>query len=82
VEFAPDGYARVIPLPLYEDAEIVADSRRGFGQPTFVHGGARVEDVLGLFWAGESLATVSEEFGVPVNQLEDALRVATYQPAA
>jgi len=82
VEFAPDGYARVIPLPRYEDAEIVADSRRGFGQPTFVHGGARVEDVLGLFWAGESLATVSEEFGVPVNQLEDALRVATYQPAA
>jgi uncharacterized protein (DUF433 family) len=82
VEFAPDGYAQVIPLPRYEDAEIVADSRRGFGQPTFVHGGARVEDVLGLFWAGESLATVSEEFGVPVNQLEDALRVATYQPAA
>ena len=41
------------------DDVVVADIRRGFGQPTFKHGGARVEDVLGLFYAGESAATVA-----------------------
>jgi uncharacterized protein (DUF433 family) len=50
---------------------------RGFGQPVFERGGARVEDALGMFWAGESLATVAEEYGIPEDQLEDALRVAS-----
>lgn len=77
IEFAPDGYAQAIRLPRYGTAEVVADPRRGFGQPTFIRGGARVEDVLALFQAGESLETVSAEFGVPVDQLEDTLRVAS-----
>ena len=77
VEFAPDGYAQVIRLPGYTGADVIADPRRSFGQPVFARGGARVEDVLGLFRSGESLSTVSQEFGVPVEQLEDALRVAT-----
>jgi uncharacterized protein (DUF433 family) len=77
VEFAPDGYAQVIRLPHYTKAAVVADPRRSFGQPVFARGGARVEDALGLFRAGESLATVSEEFGIPAEHLEDALRVAT-----
>lgn len=82
IEFAQDGYAQVIELPQYRVANIVADPRRGFGQPTFVQGGARVEDVLGMFLAGESLATVSVEYGVPEDQLEDALRVASSRSLA
>lgn len=77
IEFGTDGYARLIKLPGYDRAEIVVDPQRGFGQPTFAHGGARLEDVLGLFWAGESLSTVAEEYGVPEDELEDALRVAS-----
>lgn len=77
IDFADDNYAQAIRLPRYDDAEVVADPRRGFGQPTFLRGGARVEDALNLFRAGEPLATVSREFGVPGEQLEDALRVAT-----
>ncbi len=38
-------------------------------------------DALGRFWAGEDLQTVSDEFGVPVGQLEDVLRVASRQAA-
>ena len=30
-----------------------------------------------MFWAGEALADVAVEYGVPEPQLEDALRVAT-----
>jgi uncharacterized protein (DUF433 family) len=77
VEFGPDDYARLIRLPRYTDARVVADPRRGFGQPIFVHGGARLEDVLGAFHAGEPLEVVAAEYGVPPSELEDALRVAS-----
>lgn len=81
VEFARDGYAGLIHLPRYRTAEVVADPQRGFGQPIFARGGAKVEDVLGAFQAGESLEALAEEYGVPVAELEDALRVAS-RPAA
>lgn len=77
IEFADDGYARLIRLPGYQAATVVVDPTRGFGQPIFGSGGARVEDALSMFWAGESLADVAIEYGVPESQLEDALRVAT-----
>lgn len=77
IDFGADGYAGLIRLPSYKRAEIIVTPRRGFGQPVFERGGARVEDALGMFWAGESLATVAEEYGVPEDQLEDALRVAS-----
>ena len=81
IEFGPDGYAQVIPLPGYTAAELVVDTRRGFGQPVFLRGGARLEDVLALFYAGESLGVAAEEFGVPVDQIEDALRIAARHAA-
>jgi uncharacterized protein (DUF433 family) len=74
ITWGSDGYAVAVPLPGFENAEVVADVRRGFGQPTFTHGGARLEDVLALFDAGESIATVSAEFGLEVLEVEDALR--------
>jgi hypothetical protein len=40
VQFAPDGYARVITLPVYRVAEVVVDPARGFGQPVYARGGA------------------------------------------
>jgi uncharacterized protein (DUF433 family) len=77
VKFGDDDYAQVIHLPQYRSGEVVADPRRGFGHPTFVHGGARVEDVLGMFQAGASLEMLAAEYGVPLGELEDALRVAS-----
>lgn len=82
IEYDPnDGYARLIRLPAYERAEVVADPERSWGQPIFTRGGARVSDVLERFWGGEDLGTVSEEFGVPVAELEDVLRVASRRAA-
>lgn len=81
VEFGPDGYPRLIELPAYSVARVVVDPDRGFGQPIFRRGGARLEDALALFRAGESLETVADEYGVPLEQLEDVLRIAT-RPAA
>ncbi len=81
VQFAGDGYAELIHLPRYGAADVVADPRRGFGQPMFSHGGAKLEDVLGAFQAGDSLEVVAQEYGVPADQLEDALRVASHPVA-
>jgi uncharacterized protein (DUF433 family) len=81
IEYAPDGYARLIRLPQYRRAEVFADPVRSFGQPIFGHGGARVADALQRFWAGDDLEIVSQEFGVPIADLEDALRVASRRAA-
>jgi len=81
IEYGPDGYARLIRLPDYRSAKVVADPERSFGQPIFAHGAARVADVLERFWAGEDLRIVADEFGVPPAELEDALRVASRRAA-
>jgi uncharacterized protein (DUF433 family) len=79
--FDDQGYVRLIRLPAYEVAEIVVDPARGFGQPIFARGGARLEDALGLFRAGEPLDVVADEYGVPRDHLEDAVRIATRSAA-
>lgn len=81
IEYGPDGYAKLIHLPGYSRRQVVADPTRSFGQPVFVHGAARVSDVLDRFQAGESLPDLSEDFGVPIEDLEDALRVASRRAA-
>ena len=81
IDYAKDGYPRLIHVPAYEHAEVVVDPARAFGAPVFERGGARVEDVLGRFWAGESLDELSDEFGVPADHLEDVVRVASRRAA-
>lgn len=81
VEFADDGYARMIRLPQYRVADVRIDTEHAFGRPRFARGGAKVEDVLDLFQAGEPLQTVAEEFGLTQADVEDVLRVAS-RPAA
>ncbi len=81
IDFGPDGYPSLIRLPAYMVANVLVDPDRGFGQPIFARGGARLEDALSLFRAGEPLDAVADEFGVPHDELEDAVRVALL-PAA
>ncbi len=81
IEYAPDGYARLIRLPAYERSEVVVDPTRAFGQPIFIHGAARLSDVLERFWVGDDIETLSAEFGVPAAEIEDALRAASRRAA-
>lgn len=81
IEYGRDGYASIIHVPAYDEAKVVADPRRAFGAPIFERGGAKVDDVLERFWAGESLDELSAEFGVPTGELEDVLRVASRRAA-
>jgi uncharacterized protein (DUF433 family) len=80
IVYDADGYARLIRVPAYA-GEVICDPSRSFGRPIFASGGARVGDVLDRFQSGESLQELSLEFGVPVPDLEDALRVASRRAA-
>jgi len=81
IEYGEDGYASLIRVPAYPNANVVADPKRSFGAPLFSRGGAKVDDVLHRFWAGESLAMLSEEFGVPEAEIEDVLRATSRRAA-
>ncbi|MBI2710338.1 MAG: DUF433 domain-containing protein [Actinobacteria bacterium] len=81
IEYGTDGYARLLHLPGYRRQQVVADPRRSFGQPMFVTGAAKVTDVIDRFQAGESLPGLAADFGVPIEDLEDALRVASKRAA-
>jgi uncharacterized protein (DUF433 family) len=77
IDFAADGYARLIRLPQYRASEVTVDPDHEFGRPRFAHGGAAVDDVIDLFRAGEPVDAVAEEFGLSRGEVEDAIRVAT-----
>jgi uncharacterized protein (DUF433 family) len=81
IEYGPDGYASLIHVPAYKQANVVVDPTRSFGSPIFQHGGARLDDVLHRFWAGESLEDLVEDYRVPAEELEDVLRVASRRAA-
>jgi uncharacterized protein (DUF433 family) len=81
IEYGRDGYAKVIRIPAYEKADVIADPTRSFGQPVFARGGVRVSDVLERFWSGEDIQELSEEFGVPQGDIEDVLRATSRRAA-
>jgi uncharacterized protein (DUF433 family) len=82
ITYADDGWVARLELPGYPVAKVAADVRVNFGQPYFVHGGVRVEDVLDRWYAGESWADLADDYGVPAREIEDAARVSRARSAA
>lgn len=76
ITYGDDGWAEQLRLPAYATAEVLVDPRQAFGQPLVVHGGARVEDLVDRFQAGDGFAEISADFGVPAPEVEDVIRVA------
>ena len=77
IHYGGDGWADSVRLPTYANAEVVVDPRVAFGLPLVVHGGARVEDLVDRFQAGDSVNEIAADFRVPAVQVEDVIRVAT-----
>jgi uncharacterized protein (DUF433 family) len=77
IQYGGDGWADSVRLPAYENAEVIVDPKVAFGLPLVVQGGARVEDLVDRFQAGDSVAEIAADFGVPSSQVEDVIRVAT-----
>jgi uncharacterized protein (DUF433 family) len=76
IEYGKNGWAEQLVSPTTRDRIVVVDPRRAFGQPIFVHGAAPVESVVSRWKAGESIAHVARDFGVPPADVEDYLRAA------
>ena len=76
IEYGKDGWAEQLVSPTTRDRIVVVDPQRAFGQPIFVHGAAPVESVVSRWQAGEPLAHVARDFGVPAADVEDYLRAA------
>jgi uncharacterized protein (DUF433 family) len=77
VTYGDDGWASQLRLPAYQHAKVTVNPRRAFGLPIVASGGARVEDLVDRFTAGDALADVADDFGVPLEEAEDVIRVAT-----
>ena len=76
ITYGDDGWAERLRLPAYTKAEVTVDPRQAFGQPLVAHGGARVEDLVDRFQAGDGFAEIATDFGVPAEEVEDVIRVA------
>jgi uncharacterized protein (DUF433 family)/DNA-binding transcriptional MerR regulator len=66
-----DEYARRLVLPRYEVAQIAADPQINFGKPSFVHTGTPLAVVRDMLRAGEPIAAVADDFGLPVDQVTE-----------
>ena len=81
IEYSGGWVSRVF-LPITDDPILMADPERSFGQPIFVKGAARLVDVRGRIEAGEPLAAVAEDYGVPVDDVKQALAASSASAAA
>lgn len=81
IMYGSDGWAAKVRLPAYTHAEVTVDPTEAFGQPLLVHGGARVEDLVDRFRAGDGFADIATDFEVPSGEVEDVIRVALRLPA-
>lgn len=62
-------YARRLDLPHYEVARITADPEVNFGEPYFAHSGTPLSAVRGMLRAGEPVADIANDFGLPVEEI-------------
>jgi uncharacterized protein (DUF433 family) len=81
ITYAQDNWAERMVLPITRRHVVEVDPHRAFGQPVFVRGGVRMEDVLDRFRAGEALASVAGDFELDHQDVEDVIRAAL-PPAA
>jgi hypothetical protein len=52
-----------------------------WGRGSLTHAGAKVDDVIDLFLAGEPVDAVAAEFGLSHDEAEDVLSVSAKTPA-
>lgn len=69
-----DDYPVRLRLTGYRSADVIIDPRFAFGQPVFATSKIRVTDVVDMFVAGESMETISHEYGISVEEVEEAIR--------
>jgi uncharacterized protein (DUF433 family) len=82
IHYAADGWAEQLKLPGYAHAEVVVGATLGRGRPVLVRSRVPVEDVVGRWITGDSIADLAEGFGLGGAEVEDVVRAATRRCAA
>lgn len=72
-----DGYARLIRLDNYGDAEVVLDPDRGYGHPIFAKAGVTVDNIFGALRAGDSVKDTAQDYGLTEAELRNAWTLAS-----
>ena len=84
-EFARFDYDHGLALRWYprgRDSSIVIDARIAFGGPTINGAGILTYILKQRYVAGETLEETAEDFGISVDQLQEALRFESVHPQA
>jgi uncharacterized protein (DUF433 family) len=81
ITYAEDDLVERIQLPGYDTAVVAADPRMNFGQPYFVHSGVPLESVLSRHRAGEPAEDLADDYGIPLDEIADAVDVAARRAA-
>jgi len=69
-----DGFVGQVHFP---DRKIFVDPRVNFGQPTVKDIGVRVSDIVDRARAGEDSASLAQDFGMPVQSVQELLLTAS-----
>ncbi|HWK26479.1 MAG TPA: DUF433 domain-containing protein [Solirubrobacter sp.] len=77
ISYGTDGWANELELPSYSEARVIVNPEVAFGMPIVTGAGARVEDLVDRFLAGDTVADIAADFDVAASQVEDVIRVAT-----
>jgi len=77
ITYGGDGYASRINLPDYGPAEVVVDPTVAFGAPVVIDAGARVQDLVDRFWAGEGVNAIAADFDMNTERVEAVIRAQT-----
>lgn len=73
ITYGPDEWPVRLVSPVTTREIVAADPQRSFGQPIFIRGGVRVEDVLDRIRADERPIEVAADMGVPLEDVEAVL---------
>jgi uncharacterized protein (DUF433 family) len=73
VTYGSDGWPLKIVSPTTPRPVVAVDPTRGFGQPIFIHGGVRVENVLDRIRGDDPPRAVAADMGVLLEDIEAVL---------
>lgn len=71
IEYDETGWAARVISPTTERPIVIADPAPFFGQPIFIHGAVRVEDVVSRWRAGDPIEEVAEDFRIPLEDVHE-----------
>jgi uncharacterized protein (DUF433 family) len=77
IAYGADGWASELQLPSYTEARVIVNPEVAFGLPIVTGAGARVEDLVDRFLAGDKLGDIAADFDMIPSEVEDVIRVAT-----